>query len=263
MTRKRVRYSIHKAIAWAEKIRLALEEGTPVPFEVRIPGYDGQHRSAAFAHWTEYAYRALEAAHVADSWLDLFTTFRIADTIENEFYCMESVLRCVQREQEGTLGKLTKDHLLAAEIFGYSFANYRDHLGIGHVRYEDLMPNDAKLLRRAVNENWPLTKVAKTLKVDSDDAADLVEGANQAIAVVDASTPAESFRVAIRQLVQEASEAGLNSAQDVERLVTQICYRVSDLSCLLQEHDQTLSDYCQDLRQEPELDDDDDEMQEE
>jgi hypothetical protein len=28
-----------------------------------------------------------------------------------------------------------REQLLAAEIFGYSFANHRDHLGIGNDRY--------------------------------------------------------------------------------------------------------------------------------
>jgi hypothetical protein len=27
-------------------------------------------------------------------------------------------------------------HLLAAEIFGYSYANYEDHLGIGNIRFD-------------------------------------------------------------------------------------------------------------------------------
>ena len=38
---------------------------------------------------------------------------------------------------------MTREQLLAAEIFGYSFANDQDHLGIGNVRYEQLMPASA------------------------------------------------------------------------------------------------------------------------
>ena len=44
---------------------------------------------------------------------------------------------------------MDRDHLLAAELFSYSFANYSNHLGIGHERFEKLMPQDAKLLERA------------------------------------------------------------------------------------------------------------------
>lgn len=259
MGRERIRYSIRKAVAWAAAIRVALDKERPLPFEVRIPGFEGDHRSAAFAHWAEYVFRALHTEDEAEHWIEQFHLYRTLDTLEDEFSCLLSVLRCVQREQDGTAGTLTPDHLLPAAIFGYSFANYRDHLGIGNIRYEDLMPIDANLLRLAVGENWPLARVAKELDVDTDNAASLMQRTKEAIAVVDASTPAESFRVSIRQLVKKASEKGLNTDQDVERLVTQICYRVSDLSCLLEEHNRAFSDYCQALREDP--DDIGDEMQ--
>ena len=41
---------------------------------------------------------------------------------------------------------MNRAQLLAAEIFDYSFANSADHLGIGNVRYERLMPKDAETL---------------------------------------------------------------------------------------------------------------------
>lgn len=43
---------------------------------------------------------------------------------------------------------MTRYQLLAAEIFGYSYANYQDHLGIGNIRYDRLMPEEAKKLGR-------------------------------------------------------------------------------------------------------------------
>ena len=64
-------------------------------------------------------------------------------------------------------------------------------------------------------------------------------------------TPAASFRVSVRQLVHRASEKGLNTDQDIAHLVKQICYRVSDLSCLLEMNGESLSDYCQALRKSP------------
>ena len=42
--------------------------------------------------------------------------------------------------------KVNRAQLFAAEIFGYSFANYANHLSIGNVRYERLMPKDAETL---------------------------------------------------------------------------------------------------------------------
>ena len=50
---------------------------------------------------------------------------------------------------------MNRAQLLAAEIFGYSFANYADHLGIGNVRYERLMPEDVETLETAEREGWP------------------------------------------------------------------------------------------------------------
>ncbi len=47
---------------------------------------------------------------------------------------------------------LTRAQLLAAEIYGYSYANYRDHLGIGNIRYDHLMPETAQKLESAVSE---------------------------------------------------------------------------------------------------------------
>ena len=42
--------------------------------------------------------------------------------------------------------KLTRYQLLAAEIFGYSYANYRNHLGIGNARFDEIMPRYAETL---------------------------------------------------------------------------------------------------------------------
>ncbi len=52
---------------------------------------------------------------------------------------------------------LNRYHLLAAEMFGYSFANYQNHLGIGHERYEELMPHAVQQVEQAVQEGWSLS----------------------------------------------------------------------------------------------------------
>ncbi|MGM0485548.1 MAG: hypothetical protein ACQESR_02175 [Planctomycetota bacterium] len=155
--------------------------------------------------------------------------------------------------------RLDRYHLLAAEIFNYSFANYRNHLGIDHVRFETWMPDDARLLERAVNENWPAARVAEVLRTrypedfvsqapTEQQCEKLLESCRQALQVVDAETPAESFRHAVRQCIQHAMENGLDDAESVEALVTQICYRVSDLSVLLERDGDSLARYCKDLR---------------
>ena len=146
---------------------------------------------------------------------------------------------------------MNRYHLLAAEIFGYSYDNYDDHLGIGNIRYEKRMPNDARTLERAVAEGWPIEKVAKKLRVSVDDAHDFVRAFHHARDVVDAENPSESFRWAVRQCIEAALSEGLGDEPSIERLVTQICYRAADLSFLLDREGTPLSRYSRHLRKEP------------
>jgi hypothetical protein len=145
---------------------------------------------------------------------------------------------------------MSREQLLAAEIFGYSYANYLDHLGIGNVRFDSMMPKDAKTLEKAVAENWDLKRVAKELDVEADVAATLLTATRHAIEVVDAENPAEAFRNSVRQVVQRAATEGLDSDESIEQLVVQICYRVSDLSYLLKRDGNNLDRYCRHLRRE-------------
>lgn len=250
MTRKKINYTLENAIAWAADMREAMDAGEELPMTYRLPNFVcRKSRPDAFEHWCEYAKRAMQYGNAKQHWKEQFQLYRSLDTLEDEYTCLVSVLRCVQRESDGEIGTMHRMHFLAAEIFGYSFANYRDHLGIGNIRYEDLMPDDANRLVQAVRENWPLAKVAKDQETDTDIAASLILSTKQAVDVLDAGSPAKSFRVAVRQLLQKASEQGLNTDQEVESLLTQICYRVSDLSCLLDEQGETLEQYSQELRE--------------
>jgi hypothetical protein len=149
---------------------------------------------------------------------------------------------------------MSRYHLLAAEIYGYSFANYQDHLGIGNIRYEKLMPDDARKLERADRESWTLERIARELDTDTDEAAARLEGYRRARAVVDAENPAESFRTAVRQAIEHAAAEGLGDAASIEELVKQICYRASDLSVLLEREGQKLSRYSRHLRRESDVD---------
>jgi len=150
--------------------------------------------------------------------------------------------------------EMNRYHLLAAEIFGYSFANYRDHLNIGHIRYEKLMPEMAQLLEQAVRENWSPARVFHELGRESgcrkEDVESLLNACRKALEIVDAPDAAESFRAAVRQSVNLALEQGLNNDEDVEDLVEQVCYRASDLSVLLEIEKKSLSNYSEQLRRE-------------
>ena len=149
--------------------------------------------------------------------------------------------------------ELSRHQLLAAEIFGYSYANYQDHLGIEHIRFDELMPQDAEKLETAVAEEWPIARVAEELEVDTDNAASLLESTRNAIRVVDAENPAESFRESVRRLIQRAASEGLNDDDSTEQLVIQICYRASDLAYLLEAEGNSLSRYCRHLRRESDV----------
>ena len=146
---------------------------------------------------------------------------------------------------------MNRVQLLAAEIFGYSFANYADHLGIGNVRYERLMPEDVETLETAEREGWPATKIAAVLEVDVERAEDLLEAVQRAREVVDAENPAEAFRNGVRFSIWHAVEEGLHDPESIEKLVTQICYRAADLAFLLERAGKTLSQYSRHLRREP------------
>lgn len=158
---------------------------------------------------------------------------------------------------------LTREQLLAAEIFGYSYANYVDHLGIGNVRFDELMPRYALKLEQAVAEDWPLMRVAEELDTDTDNAADLIKAAKDALRVMEAENPAEAFRQAVRQVVEQAVADGFDEPDAIEQLVTQICYRTSDLAYLLKSEGSSLSRYSRHLRREADVEYDEDYFDEE
>src|SRR5262249_25836499 len=147
--------------------------------------------------------------------------------------------------------KVNRTQLLAAEIFGYSFADYADHLGIGNVRYERLMPKDVETLETAEREGWPATKIATALEVDVEQEEELLEAWQRAREIVDAENPAEAFRNGVRFSIWHALEEGLHDPESIEKLVTQICYRAADLAFLLEREGKTLSRYSRHLRREP------------
>ena len=146
---------------------------------------------------------------------------------------------------------MTREQLLAAEVFGYSYANYQDHLSIGNERFEQLMPTWATALECATRDSWSLSRVAAELDTDEENAQDLLDAYRRAIAVIDAPNAAEAFRNALRSTIRDAATEGLSTDEAMEKLVTQICYRTADLSYLLDCEGKPLSRYSRHLRSEP------------
>jgi hypothetical protein len=140
-------------------------------------------------------------------------------------------------------------HYLAAEIFFYSYENYDGHLGINE-RFDRLMPDDARLLDAALNGNFDCKDLVNRLDVDEDGLLDLLARAKNAREIVDADSPAQGFREAVKQSIKHAAKKGLDESAAIEALAGQICYRAADLSFLLKENEERLEKYSEELRRE-------------
>lgn len=149
---------------------------------------------------------------------------------------------------------MNRRQLLAAELHHYSYANYADHLGIGNIRFDELMPNDVDILERAEREGWDTWRLAQALEIPEERVPDWIASYQQAKDIIDAPNAAESFRYGVRYSIQYDVEKGLQDQDDIERLVTQICYRAADLAYLLDMEGKRLSDYSHDLRETTGLD---------
>ena len=147
---------------------------------------------------------------------------------------------------------MNRTQLLAAELFNYSYANYRGHLGVNE-RFDHLMPQTVMTLEKAELEDWPLKKLARKLEIEPKHAEDLLQRLQDARAVVEAENPAEAFRNGVAQSIRLAMELELESAEDVEKLVRQICYRAADLAYLLKVEGSSLSRYSRHLRRAPDV----------
>jgi hypothetical protein len=149
---------------------------------------------------------------------------------------------------------MNRRELLAAETFHYSYANYDDHLGIGNIRFDKLMPDDVDTLEQAEQEGWDDARLAIALEVEVDKVEFWRESYRRAKEIVDAPTAAESFRRGVRYSIQDAVEEGLADKEAIEALVTQICYRAADLAYMLDMEAEILSHYSSELRRSSDAD---------
>jgi hypothetical protein len=110
------------------------------------------------------------------------------------------------------------------------------------------MPQNIDILHNAEKEDWTLEQLAQALEMEPENAEFLRRGYERAKDIIDAPSPAESFRRGVRHSIRHALEEGLESDKDIEKLVVQICYRAADLSYLLDLRNQKLSQYSEELR---------------
>ncbi len=146
---------------------------------------------------------------------------------------------------------MNRKQLLAAETFRYSYANYADHLGIGNIRFDNIMPQAVDILEQADSEGWDKGKLANALDIDEEQAVMMTESYQHAKEIIDAPNRAESFRRRVRYSVKYALGDGLKTDEDIEKLVMQLCYCAADLAYLLDLEEEKLSDYSVELRKEP------------
>jgi hypothetical protein len=148
---------------------------------------------------------------------------------------------------------MNREELLAAEVYGYSYQHYQEKLEMNHPRFKKLMPETISILEKAEKENWAEEKLSKALDIPSEHVAGLLDSFRQAIDIVDAPTPAVSFRRSVKNTIMNALPEGLYSEKDIEKLAIQICYRTADLGYLIDQREQKLTDYSEDLRWEPDI----------
>ncbi len=144
---------------------------------------------------------------------------------------------------------MDRRQLLAAEIHGYSYDNYHDHLGV-NPRFDRYMPEAVDTLESAADEAWPIEKVASALGVEINEAKEALLALERARKVIDAENPAESFRWAVRQSIEAAIDAGLSDSESINRLTIQICYCAADLGYILKQNGEFLSQYSRHFRRE-------------
>ncbi len=141
---------------------------------------------------------------------------------------------------------LDRVHKLAAEIEGYSYRWYSGKLAIGSVRFTRLMPERVELLERAHRDEWSLERIAAELEFDVDIAQNLLDRYRQAVAIVDAGSPADQFLQAVRVSIENVLPADIDE-ESIDELVHQIGYRAADLGYLVDPDDEKWKDVWRDL----------------
>lgn len=175
---------------------------------------------------------------------------------ESEWRCsgrcrdFAGVERCLERLSEDSNNgneKVKRIHYLAAEVFFYSYDNYDDHLGINE-RFDRSMPDHARLLESGLDGKIDAGDLAAKMEISEDDVIEFLQRAKNARKIIDAESPAEGFREAVKQTIQTALEGGVKDEADIESLVGQICYRAADLGFLLKKSGERLEQYSEELR---------------
>ncbi len=86
---------------------------------------------------------------------------------------------------------------------------------MGAQRFSQLMPEDIDILEKAENENWSLEQLSDALEMDLVKTDFLRREYDKAKEIIDAPSPAESFRRGVRHSIRHALNEGLDSDEDL------------------------------------------------
>lgn len=139
--------------------------------------------------------------------------------------------------------------LLAAEIYGYSYYDYERRYG--DLEFDTLLPEHVRSVERAERFGMSDEELAREIEMQPANVAEMKIAYNRAKPIIDAPDPAEGFRRGVRHSIWHAMKEGLNTAEDVEKLVSRICVRASNLGYLLKREGKDLSDYSGELEKKP------------
>lgn len=140
--------------------------------------------------------------------------------------------------------------LLAAELYSYSFQNYKNHLGIGNVRFDEWMPRDARATERAFKEGWKAGQLAREIDTEPEHAQILLDRFEDAVEIVDAEKTSGALRNALRQSFEDILADCSVPPEKMEELIEQACYRVSDFLFLLEAREESIQKASDQLREE-------------
>lgn len=127
---------------------------------------------------------------------------------------------------------MTKEQILVAETFSYSYKNYENHLGIGNKRFDKSMPDDIKMIQKYEQEGWDIEYLAHKIQMEVKLTEELVKRYQRAKELVYAPNADTAFKIGVRHSIEIALEQGLSTPEGINDLVEQICYRVADLAYL-------------------------------
>ncbi|MGK7396769.1 MAG: hypothetical protein ACNS62_19490 [Candidatus Cyclobacteriaceae bacterium M3_2C_046] len=137
---------------------------------------------------------------------------------------------------------MDKYKLLAAEMNGFRYADYYNHLG--NLHFDTILPNEVKRLEKAAQENWSDDQISRELKLDREVARKKLRKYKLAKKLIESPGLAEFLRRSLRETLKTCASI---SEEEQEQMVENICQRMTDLGFMLERRNQQLHELTPDL----------------